>query len=204
MARRSLTGLALIGVSLMLTGAALAQTMSPGPSSGLPGSGTGPTNPPPVPAQAGSGTPAAPGGPGIGTSQVPPGMNPPAPGTSTAPGTVAPGTTQAPPGTTPPRPGTQLTPGTIAPGTPIPQASTPGTPPTGSSPLPSVGTAVTTQQVRSAQQALQGSGVDPGPIDGVMGPRTQQAVRDYQKKQNLPQTGQLDAATLQKLGVSSM
>jgi peptidoglycan hydrolase-like protein with peptidoglycan-binding domain len=37
-----------------------------------------------------------------------------------------------------------------------------------------------------------------------MGPRTQQAVRDYQKRENLPETGQLDAATLQKLGISSM
>jgi peptidoglycan hydrolase-like protein with peptidoglycan-binding domain len=84
------------------------------------------------------------------------------------------------------------------------QAATPGTVPSGTSSLPSVGTGVTTQQVRSVQQALQGIGVNPGPIDGVMGPRTQQAVRDYQKKENLPQTGQLDAATLQKLGVSSM
>jgi peptidoglycan hydrolase-like protein with peptidoglycan-binding domain len=70
--------------------------------------------------------------------------------------------------------------------------------------LPSTGTSTTTGQIRSAQQALQGSGVNPGPIDGIMGPRTQQAVRDYQKRENLPQTGQLDEATLQKLGVSSM
>ena len=46
--------------------------------------------------------------------------------------------------------------------------------------------------------------MNPGAIDGIMDPRTQQAVRDYQKQQNLPQTGQLDAATLQKLGVPSM
>ena len=59
-------------------------------------------------------------------------------------------------------------------------------------------------QIRSAQQALQGNGMNPGAIDGIMGPRTQQAVRDYQKQHNLPQTGQLDAATLQKLGVPSM
>jgi peptidoglycan hydrolase-like protein with peptidoglycan-binding domain len=63
---------------------------------------------------------------------------------------------------------------------------------------------VSTDQVRSAQQALQSNGVNPGPIDGVMGPRTQQAVRDYQRRQNLPETGQLDPTTLQKLGVSSM
>jgi peptidoglycan hydrolase-like protein with peptidoglycan-binding domain len=37
-----------------------------------------------------------------------------------------------------------------------------------------------------------------------MGPRTEQAVRDYQRRQNLPETGQLDPPTLEKLGVSSM
>lgn len=31
--------------------------------------------------------------------------------------------------------------------------------------------------------------MDPGPIDGVMGARTQAALRAYQKDQNLPQTG---------------
>ena len=37
-----------------------------------------------------------------------------------------------------------------------------------------------------------------------MGPKTEQAVRDFQKKENLPQTGRIDAQTLQKLGVSPM
>ena len=206
MARRLLTGLALTGVSLILAGAALAQTTGPGSSPGASGSGTGTTVPPPPPApvQPGSGAPTTTGRPGIGPSQVPPGLNQPPPGTTTAPGTVTPGTTQAPPGATQPTPGTQATPGTIVPGTPIPQTAPPGTAPSGTSSLPSLGTGVTTQQVRSAQQALQGSGVNPGPIDGVIGPRTQQAVRDFQKRENLPQTGQLDAATLQKLGISSM
>jgi peptidoglycan hydrolase-like protein with peptidoglycan-binding domain len=87
-----------------------------------------------------------------------------------------------------------------------PQATTPGTASgSGMTSLPSAGSGrLSTDQVRSAQQALQGTGLNPGPIDGVVGPQTQQAVRDYQKKQNLPQTGQFDAATLQKLGVSSM
>ena len=37
-----------------------------------------------------------------------------------------------------------------------------------------------------------------------MGPKTEQAVRDFQKRENLPQTGRIDPQTLQKLGVSSM
>ena len=130
-------------------------------------------------------------------------MNQPPPGTPTSPSTITPGTTQLPPGSTPPTPGTQATPGTITPGTPIPQVSTPGVPGSAASSIPSAVTD-TMGQIRSAQQALQGNGMNPGAIDGIMGPRTQQAVRDYQKQQNLPQTGQLDAATLQKLGVPSM
>jgi Putative peptidoglycan binding domain len=53
--------------------------------------------------------------------------------------------------------------------------------------------------VRSAQQALQDRGFDPGPIDGVMGPRTGAAVRDFQQKENLTVTGQLDAETRARL-----
>ncbi|HKZ07286.1 MAG TPA: peptidoglycan-binding domain-containing protein [Methylomirabilota bacterium] len=56
-------------------------------------------------------------------------------------------------------------------------------------------------QVRQAQEALKSQGHDPGPIDGVMGPQTQQAIREYQRSQNLSETGRLDAQTAQKLGV---
>ena len=57
-------------------------------------------------------------------------------------------------------------------------------------------------RVRSAQQALQAKGMDPGPVDGVIGPRTEAAIRAYQKDQALPQTGRLDDQTRAKLGVS--
>ena len=83
----------------------------------------------------------------------------------------------------------------------------PGTMPTtsgsGLSSLPPAGNGqISGEQVRSVQQALQGKGMDPGAVDGVMGPRTQDAVRNFQKAQNLPQTGRIDAPTLQKLGIS--
>jgi len=55
--------------------------------------------------------------------------------------------------------------------------------------------------VRAAQQALRDQGYNPGPIDGVMGPRTSAALRDYQTKQGLTASGQLDDATMDKLGV---
>jgi peptidoglycan hydrolase-like protein with peptidoglycan-binding domain len=57
------------------------------------------------------------------------------------------------------------------------------------------------EHVRSAQQALQSKGMDPGPADGIIGPRTQSALRAYQKEQNLPQTGRLDDQTRQRLGI---
>ena len=56
--------------------------------------------------------------------------------------------------------------------------------------------------MKNLQKSLQDKGMDPGPIDGVMGARTQAALRAYQKDQNLPQTGRTDAQTLEKLGVS--
>ena len=59
----------------------------------------------------------------------------------------------------------------------------------------------TSGQVKSLQQSLQDKGMDPGRIDGVMGPKTEAAIRAYQKDQNLPQTGRTDAQTLEKLGV---
>ena len=58
-------------------------------------------------------------------------------------------------------------------------------------------------RVRRAQEALKSEGHDPGPIDGVMGPKTHEALRQYQKQENLKQTGRLDEDTMSKLGVSS-
>jgi peptidoglycan hydrolase-like protein with peptidoglycan-binding domain len=53
--------------------------------------------------------------------------------------------------------------------------------------------------VRAAQQALRDKGFNPGPIDGVMGPRTTAAVKDFQQKENLTVTGSLDAETNSRL-----
>lgn len=53
--------------------------------------------------------------------------------------------------------------------------------------------------VRQAQETLKNQGQDPGPIDGIIGPRTRQALREFQKANGLEQTGTLDTATKQKL-----
>lgn len=57
------------------------------------------------------------------------------------------------------------------------------------------------ETVRAVQQALQKKGFDPGEINGVMGPQTQEAIRSFQKANGLKATGQLDAETTQKLGI---
>jgi len=56
-------------------------------------------------------------------------------------------------------------------------------------------------QVIVMQQALKDKGFDPGPTDGVMGPRTAAALMAYQKSENLPTTGTLDGDTGAKLGM---
>jgi Putative peptidoglycan binding domain len=55
--------------------------------------------------------------------------------------------------------------------------------------------------VRDAQQALKDKGYDPGPIDGIDGPRTEAAVRQYQEKENIEPDGRLGPKTLDSLGV---
>jgi len=39
--------------------------------------------------------------------------------------------------------------------------------------------AASSSHVRELQEALQKSGYDPGPVDGIMGPRTKAALRKY-------------------------
>jgi hypothetical protein len=57
--------------------------------------------------------------------------------------------------------------------------------------------------VRSAQQALQEKGFDPGPVDGVMGAKTTAAIKEFQQKNNLTVTGTLDTDTRDRLLASS-
>jgi hypothetical protein len=56
-------------------------------------------------------------------------------------------------------------------------------------------------RVRQAQIALKQEGYNLQ-ADGVMGPRTESALKSYQAKNGLEQTGELDSATMQALDVS--
>jgi peptidoglycan hydrolase-like protein with peptidoglycan-binding domain len=55
--------------------------------------------------------------------------------------------------------------------------------------------------IKKVQETLRDKGYDPGPIDGVMGAQTREAIRQYQTAENLPVTGHLDGETAGKLGV---
>ncbi len=59
------------------------------------------------------------------------------------------------------------------------------------------------ERVRKVQEALKDKGMDPGPVDGIMGPKTQSALREFQKQEGMEETGRLDAETMSKLGVAS-
>jgi peptidoglycan hydrolase-like protein with peptidoglycan-binding domain len=57
--------------------------------------------------------------------------------------------------------------------------------------------------VRQVQQALNQRGFRAGPPDGVFGPSTQVALRNFQVSEHLEATGQLNRQTLQALGVQA-
>jgi peptidoglycan hydrolase-like protein with peptidoglycan-binding domain len=54
---------------------------------------------------------------------------------------------------------------------------------------------------KKVQETLRDKGYYSGPVDGVMGPQTRAAIRQYQQSENLPVTGHLDGGTAGKLGV---
>jgi peptidoglycan hydrolase-like protein with peptidoglycan-binding domain len=53
----------------------------------------------------------------------------------------------------------------------------------------------------AVQRALAQLGYYHGPVDGVVGPQTQRALRSFQSADALPATGQIDSATLRALRI---
>ena len=53
---------------------------------------------------------------------------------------------------------------------------------------------------RIVQHALQNKGFDPGPIDGRVGPRTRQAVRNFQYRYGMKASGEINNQMLFALG----
>jgi Putative peptidoglycan binding domain len=57
------------------------------------------------------------------------------------------------------------------------------------------------QDIKKVQESLRDKGYYHAKVDGVLGPQTRAGIRQYQKDENLPVTGRLDAKTAGKLGV---
>jgi peptidoglycan hydrolase-like protein with peptidoglycan-binding domain len=62
---------------------------------------------------------------------------------------------------------------------------------------------LSTTTIKDAQRALQAEGAYQGNLDGIAGPKTMQAVRNFQEKRGLPQSGYLDERTLEALHVNA-
>lgn len=58
-------------------------------------------------------------------------------------------------------------------------------------------------QVTQAQRELQSQGFYQGEVDGIAGPQTRQAVKDFQRQNGLQVTGSLDQQTIDKLNGGS-
>src|SRR5215208_6180102 len=71
--------------------------------------------------------------------------------------------------------------------------------PDGVNPQPQM--VVSPNEIRRAQEALKARGYDPGAVSGNMHAGTQEALRQFQKVNNLPVTGVLDQKTGEKLGI---
>ena len=55
--------------------------------------------------------------------------------------------------------------------------------------------------IKKVQESLHDKGYYHAHVDGVLGPQTREAIRQYQQSENLPVTGRLDGETAGKLGV---
>lgn len=58
------------------------------------------------------------------------------------------------------------------------------------------------ETVKQAQEKLSAAGMDTGPADGKVGPKTQAAVKEFQQSKGIQASGKLDQQTLAALGVS--
>jgi hypothetical protein len=70
---------------------------------------------------------------------------------------------------------------------------------TSAAPAPGTPAGLGREQIKKVQQALVRRGYEPGPIDGVFGPRTGAAIKSYQQQEKLPITGLLTPDLVQRL-----
>lgn len=85
-----------------------------------------------------------------------------------------------------------VSPTSVMPAAPVGEAAPPAAT---AMPLPAEGA----ERVRAIQQALHAAGYDPGPVDGKLGRRTQQAIRQFQEAHGLSVDGKVGPKTWAKL-----
>lgn len=124
----------------------------------------------------------------------------------TQPAGTSPAATPAPnnmtPPATPPPSSSVTTPPSSAMSTPPTAAATA---PSGMSSMPAMArdsSSMGTDMIKQVQQGLSDRGFSPGPIDGIMGPSTRAALRNFKQKEGMSGSD-LDQATLKALGVST-
>lgn len=88
-----------------------------------------------------------------------------------------------------------------APGERVPQVQQPPSREPGQARKEERQPALSQEKIKQVEQALKDSGHDPGVVDGVMDQQTREALISFQKRNNLPTTGQIDEQTAQRLGV---
>ena len=74
---------------------------------------------------------------------------------------------------------------------------------TNPAPIPAQGFPRPVRDVFEAQLALDRQAISPGSLDGVIGPQTCAALRAFQAKEHIPATGELDAATKERLPLAT-
>ncbi|MGA7486680.1 MAG: peptidoglycan-binding domain-containing protein [Xanthobacteraceae bacterium] len=63
---------------------------------------------------------------------------------------------------------------------------------------------LTEDSIRQVQDALRKKGFDVGPLDGIFGPRTEEAVRNFQDRYGMKVSGKFDNQTLYALGEAKL
>ena len=58
---------------------------------------------------------------------------------------------------------------------------------------------LTSKQIRLIQTGLSELGYDPGPVEGKIGQKTNNAIRDFQRDRSMPPTGQVSGELLAEL-----
>lgn len=57
------------------------------------------------------------------------------------------------------------------------------------------------RDLKKVQETLHDKGFYQGPVDGIVGHQTREAIRQYQRSEDLPVTGKLDDKTAERIGI---